>query len=161
MVLRLPDSWSNWNLEMLVFEERGKPEFLEKNLSEQGREPKQKINPHMASTLGFEPGLHWWKASALTTAPPLLPLLPPLASPLPLTSPCSPLTVLCGYMVLTKKSTSTTSYLPNPETINQFPSGPPQTTRAPRLPAGPGPVWDNLKQVKLRKRLMNDGSWSR
>ena len=23
MVLRLPDSWSNWNLEMLVFEERG------------------------------------------------------------------------------------------------------------------------------------------
>ena len=39
MVLRLPDSWSNWNLEMLVFEERGKPEYQEKNLSEQGREP--------------------------------------------------------------------------------------------------------------------------
>ena len=35
MVLRLPDSWSNWNLEMLVFEERGKPEYL----SEQRREP--------------------------------------------------------------------------------------------------------------------------
>ena len=35
MVLRLPDSWSNWNLEMLVFEERGKPEYPEKNLSEQ------------------------------------------------------------------------------------------------------------------------------
>jgi len=30
---------SNWNLEMLVFEERGKPENLEKNLSEQSREP--------------------------------------------------------------------------------------------------------------------------
>ena len=30
MVLRLPDSWSNWNLEMLVFEERGKPEYPEK-----------------------------------------------------------------------------------------------------------------------------------
>jgi len=29
-------SRSNWNLEMLVFEERGKPE---KNLSEQSREP--------------------------------------------------------------------------------------------------------------------------
>jgi len=29
----------NWNLEMLVFEERGKPEYLEKNLSEQSREP--------------------------------------------------------------------------------------------------------------------------
>ena len=39
VVLRLPDPWSNWNLEMLVFEERGKPEDPEKNLSEQGREP--------------------------------------------------------------------------------------------------------------------------
>ena len=39
MVLRLPDSWTNWNLEMLVFEERGKPANPEKNLSEQGREP--------------------------------------------------------------------------------------------------------------------------
>ena len=39
MGLRLPDSWSNWNLETLVFEERGKPEYAEKNLSEQRREP--------------------------------------------------------------------------------------------------------------------------
>ena len=39
VVLRLPDSWSNWNLEMLVFEERGKPEYPEKNLSEKRREP--------------------------------------------------------------------------------------------------------------------------
>ena len=30
---------SNWNLEVLVFEERGKPEYPEKNLSEQRREP--------------------------------------------------------------------------------------------------------------------------
>ena len=30
---------SNWNLEMLVFEERGKPENLDKNISEQSREP--------------------------------------------------------------------------------------------------------------------------
>ena len=29
-------SRSNWNLEMLVFEERGKPEYPEKNLLEQG-----------------------------------------------------------------------------------------------------------------------------
>ena len=35
----LDNSRSNWNLEMLVFEERGKPEDPEKNLSEQGREP--------------------------------------------------------------------------------------------------------------------------
>ena len=38
------NSRSNWNLElhfleMLVLEERGKPEYLEKNLSEQSREP--------------------------------------------------------------------------------------------------------------------------
>ena len=32
-------SGSNWNLEMLVFVEGGKPEYPEKNLSEQGREP--------------------------------------------------------------------------------------------------------------------------
>jgi len=32
-------SGSNWNLEMLVFEERGKLEYPEKNLSEQGQEP--------------------------------------------------------------------------------------------------------------------------
>jgi len=30
---------SNWNLEMLVFVEREKPEYLEKNLSEQSKEP--------------------------------------------------------------------------------------------------------------------------
>ena len=42
---------------MLVFEEREKPEKPEKNLS-----------PHMALTLGFEPGPHWWEESALTIA---------------------------------------------------------------------------------------------
>ena len=35
----LENSRSNLNMEMLVFEERGKPEDPEKNLSEQGREP--------------------------------------------------------------------------------------------------------------------------
>ena len=69
MVLRLPDSWKNWNMEMLVFEEEGKPEYLEKNLSQNN-----KFNPHMASTLGFETGPHWWEASAFNTAQPLLPM---------------------------------------------------------------------------------------
>ena len=32
-------SRSNWNLKVLVFKERGKPEYPEKNLSEQGRKP--------------------------------------------------------------------------------------------------------------------------
>ena len=29
-----------------------------------------KLNPHMASKPGFEPGPHGWEASAVTTAPP-------------------------------------------------------------------------------------------
>ena len=64
-------SRSNWNLEVLVFEERGKPEYPEKNLLEQGREPT--TNSTHILTPGFELGPHWWEASALTTAPPLLP----------------------------------------------------------------------------------------
>ena len=32
-----------------------------------------KLNPHMTSSPGIEPWSHWWKASALTTAPSLLP----------------------------------------------------------------------------------------
>ena len=57
---------------MLVFEERGKPDYLEKNLLEQSREP-TKLSPDMMPGRGIEPGTHWWKASALTTAPTLLP----------------------------------------------------------------------------------------
>ena len=32
-----------------------------------------KLNPHMTSSPRIEPGPHWWKAIALTTAPSLLP----------------------------------------------------------------------------------------
>ena len=39
MVLCLLDSRLNWNLEMPVFEEREKPNYQEKNLSEQKTEP--------------------------------------------------------------------------------------------------------------------------
>ena len=31
-----------------------------------------KLNPHVATKSGFEPGPHWWEASTLTTALPLL-----------------------------------------------------------------------------------------
>jgi len=58
---------------MLVFEERGKPEFSEKNLSEQSREPTNSAHVIMTPGPGIEPGTHWWKASAPTTAPTLLP----------------------------------------------------------------------------------------
>ena len=44
MVLRLPDSWSNWDLVRLVFEERtGKPLGAKERTS-------KKLNPHMEST---------------------------------------------------------------------------------------------------------------
>ena len=36
---RVREFRSNWNLKVLVFKERGKPEYPEKTLSEQGREP--------------------------------------------------------------------------------------------------------------------------
>ena len=32
-----------------------------------------KLNPTVTPGLGFEPGSHWWEASAITTAPSLLP----------------------------------------------------------------------------------------
>ena len=50
---------------MLVFEERGKPEYPEKNLSEQSREPTN--SAHLRRRVReSNPGPHWWKASALT-----------------------------------------------------------------------------------------------
>ena len=70
MAIRPLKSGSNWNLEMLVFDERGKPEYPEKNLS--SREEKRtnnKLSPHMASSPGIDPEPHWWEASVLTTAP--------------------------------------------------------------------------------------------
>ena len=52
VALRLPDSCSNWNLKMFVFEERGKPEYPEKNLSERATNSthiwrrRRDLNPH-------------------------------------------------------------------------------------------------------------------
>ena len=84
---------------MLAFEERGKPEYPEKtgipgeNRNTRGKPEYQgktgvpgekllgaertnnKFNPHITLGPGIEPGTHWWEASALTTAPLLLPQL--------------------------------------------------------------------------------------
>ena len=65
---------SNWNLEVLVFEERGKRENR-RETSRNKERTNNKLNPHMASTPGFEPGPNWWEANAPTTAQPLLPKL--------------------------------------------------------------------------------------
>ena len=45
-----------WDLEMLVFEQRGKPENPEKNLSERNEGTKNKLNPHMAKSPESNPG---------------------------------------------------------------------------------------------------------
>ena len=49
-------SRSNWNLEVLVFNERRKPDYAEKNLSEQSREPTTNSthiwHQHQVSNLG-------------------------------------------------------------------------------------------------------------
>ena len=53
---------------MLGFEEGGKTGVpREKPLGARER-TNNKLNPHMASTPGFEPGPLWWEASAVTTA---------------------------------------------------------------------------------------------
>ena len=63
----------NWNFEMLVFEERGKPGYAKKNFSEQKTRTNNELNPHMTPSPGIEPEPNWWEVSALTTAPSLLP----------------------------------------------------------------------------------------
>ena len=57
-----------------------------------------KLNPHMTSSPGIEPGPHWWKASALTTSPSLLPHHQPCKRRLTMCSNMHfvrPLTKLC------------------------------------------------------------------
>ena len=66
MVLCLPDSRSNWILEMMVFEEKGKPEYQEKDLSEEGREQTTNLTPIWRRDLN--PG-NIGGRRALTTAP--------------------------------------------------------------------------------------------
>ena len=38
-----------------------------------GARTNNELNPHMTPRPGIKPGPHWWEASALTTAPSLLP----------------------------------------------------------------------------------------
>ena len=58
-------------MEMLVFGEKGKPEYPEKNLSEQIKRTNNKLNPHITRGPRIEPGTQWCEASALTTVPSL------------------------------------------------------------------------------------------
>ena len=57
-----PASISNWNLEVLVFVEGGKPENPEKNPRSKER-TKSKLNPHEMASTGIEPGSQRYEAS--------------------------------------------------------------------------------------------------
>ena len=57
----------NCNLEMLVFEERGKLGYQRKTSGSRIRS-NNNLKPHLMPRLGIEPGPHWWVVSALTTA---------------------------------------------------------------------------------------------
>ena len=55
--------------------EGGKPENPEKNPRSRDENQQQTQSTYDAGS-GIEPGPHWWEASALTTAPSLLPIKP-------------------------------------------------------------------------------------
>ena len=62
----------NWNLTVLVFEERENQSSWRKTYQRKER-TNHKLNPHMTPGPGIETGPDWWDLSALSTAPPLLP----------------------------------------------------------------------------------------
>ena len=55
---------------MLVSDEGGNRSTRKKPLGAEWRT--NKLNPHIASSSGIDPGPRWWEARALTTAPTLL-----------------------------------------------------------------------------------------
>ena len=57
-VLRLPDSWSNWNMECW-FLRRGENRSTRRKTSRSKGQNQQQTQPHMVLTPGFEPGPHW------------------------------------------------------------------------------------------------------
>ena len=61
-----------WNLEMVVFVEGEKSENPEENPWSKD-ENQQQTQPTCDTGPGIEPGRQWWEASALITAPSLLP----------------------------------------------------------------------------------------
>ena len=58
--------YHNKSNQMLVFGERAKPGYPGEKLSEQNREPTNSVR---IGRTGYWTRPHWWKASALTTAP--------------------------------------------------------------------------------------------
>ena len=65
-------SGSNWNLECWFLWREENRRTRRKTLGA-GTRTNNKLNPHVTPGPGIEPGPQWWEASALTTAPSLLP----------------------------------------------------------------------------------------
>ena len=67
-----PLSWSNWNLEMLVFFWREENLRTRRKTFGARREPKTN-STQLCNQAGIEPGPYLWETSAHTSAPSLLP----------------------------------------------------------------------------------------
>ena len=67
-----PDQIGIWQCWFLRRGENRSKLYTEKTSSSKER-TNDKLHPHMTPEPGIEPGPHWSEASALTTAPPLLP----------------------------------------------------------------------------------------
>ena len=86
---------------MLVFEERGKPEYPEKKPLGARTRTNNKLNPHMTPRPGIEPGPHWWGAGMAQWLSICLPRKPPTQA----SHQCGPgsipgLGVKCGLSLL-------------------------------------------------------------
>ena len=98
-----------------------------------------KLNPHMASTPGFEPGPHWWEASALTTAPPLLPKQTPsdVLEKIEKTLNNTQTALVAGWEKERELATTFREF----EFQIQFPCGSPSTVRFPPISTKHKQVW--------------------
>ena len=68
----IPDRIGIWKCWFL---RRGENRSTLRKTSRSKGENQQQTQPTYGVDAGFEPGPHWWEVSALTTAPPLFPLL--------------------------------------------------------------------------------------
>ena len=98
-----------------------------------------KLNPHMASKLGFEPGPHWWEASALTPEPPLLPKQSPsnVLEKIEKTLNNTQTALVAGWEKEGVLATTSREF----EFQIQFPCGSPSTVRFPPISMKHKQVW--------------------
>ena len=116
---------SNWNLKVLVFQERGKPEYPEKNLSEQGRESTTNSTHIWRRRQESNPG-HIGGRRVLS----------------PLHHPCSPnpdiyIIIICDLITIkrySKHERSTINMLPSLKIMSYYPLPPHNGHTSPQRP---------------------------